>query len=226
MNAIKKLAVNAVQVSAIAVFCLNFLAGCSALPAPPVQPVVYDFGPGSTEPPAAQQPPGVALVPLVLADIQSTGLPEGSTALQYRLAYDDALQLRAYQRARWSQPPASLLRQRVASELARQRPVLDARTAREAARGAVGSGAMLVLRLELEEFSQVFASAEQSRGVLRVRATLAESTPQGERLRAQRLFVAQAAATSQDAAGGSAALASAAAQAAQELAAWVGQTAR
>ncbi|MGP1683307.1 MAG: ABC-type transport auxiliary lipoprotein family protein, partial [Giesbergeria sp.] len=185
--------------------------------------VVVDFGPGSAAPTEAERPPSAAQAPLVLADIQSMGLAEGSTALQYRLVYDDAQQLRAYQRARWSQPPANLLRQSVASELARQRPVLDTRTAREAARG--DAGAMLVLRLDLEEFSQVFTSAAQSHGVLRLRATLAETTPQGERLLGQRLFVAQAPATSQDAAGGSAALAQAAQQAAREIAAWVEQAA-
>ena len=82
-----------------------------------------------------------------------------------------------------------------------------------------------MLRLELEEFSQIFSSASQSEGVLRLRATLAEPTPQGERLRAQRVFVARQSAPSADAAGGSAALAQAARQAARELSAWVNQTA-
>ena len=61
--------------------------------------------------------------------------------------------------------------------------------------------------------------------MLRLRATLAEPTPQGERLRAQRVFVARQSAPSADAAGGSAALAQAARQAARELSAWVNQTA-
>lgn len=226
MKTMKTIAIKIRQISAGAGFCLIFLAGCSALPAPPVQPAVFDFGLGGDAPRADAAGAGATTgAPLVLAEVQSTGLAEGSTALQYRLAYDDAQQLRAYQRARWSQPPASLVRQSVASELGRSRPVLDPRSAREAARSA-GAAPLLVLRLELEEFSQVFASPAQSRGMLRLRATLTETGPQGERLLGQRLVGAEVPATSQDAAGGSAALAQAARQAAQELAGWVARTAR
>lgn len=235
MTTIKNIASSAFKVSTSTVFCLIFLSACSALPAPPVHPVVYDFGPGSVEPVAAPTATATRSA-LVLADVQGTGVADGSTALHYRLAYDEAQQLRAYQRARWSQPPAQLVRQSVASVLAQQGPVLDSRSAREAARAAAGTaagagsaanaGAMLVLRLEIEEFSQVFTSASHSSGVLRLRATLAQTTPQGERLRGQRLFIAQSPAASQDAAGGSAAMARAAQQAAQELAGWIEQAAR
>lgn len=226
MKTTKNIAARARWISAGAVFCLIFLAGCSALPVPPVQPVVYDFGPGM-EMPGMETPGANAATgaPLVLAEVQSNGLAEGSTALQYRLGYDGAQQLRAYQRARWSQPPARLVRQSVANELGRSRPVLDTRSARETARSP-GAGRLLVLRLELEEFSQIFASPAQSRGVLRLRATLAETGAQGERLLGQRLVHAEVPAASQDAAGGSAALAQAARLAAQELAGWVAQTAR
>ena len=74
------------------------LAGCSALPAPPVRTALYDFGPG----------------------------PEGSNAVLYRLAYSDAQQLRPYSQARWSQPPAQLLQQRLREQLGQRRPVLTA----------------------------------------------------------------------------------------------------
>lgn len=238
MKTIKNIATRTYQISACSAFCLIFISACSALPAPPVHPVVYDFGPGSVEP-VAPRPPTAARSALVLADIQSPGVAVSSTALHYRLAYDDAQQLRAYQGARWSRPPAELVRQSVASELAQQWPVLDSLSAREAARGAAGAagaaagagsavnaGAMLVLRLDIEEFSQVFSSAAQSSGVLRLRATLAQTTPQGERLRGQRLFVAQSPAASQDAAGGSAAMARAAQQVAHELALWIEPAAR
>jgi len=96
---------------------LNFLAACSAFPAPPVPPVVYDFGPGASRAPAQGAATAPQRAPLVLADVESPGLPEGSTGLHYRLGYDDARQLRAYQRARWSQPPGRLVQQSVAAEL-------------------------------------------------------------------------------------------------------------
>lgn len=224
MKNIKNIAARAYVASAGALLCLNFLAACSSLPAPPVQPAQYDFGPALVVTAAPAVAHATARAPLAVADIESPGVAEGSTALQYRLVYDTAQQLRAYQKARWSQPPAMLLQKAVLAQLAQQGPVLSSAAARAVAR--TSTPGMLVLRLELEEFSQVFTSPTQSAGVLRLRATLTEPQLQGEVLRGQRVFSTQVPATSADAAGGSAALAAAAAQAARDLAAWVDQTAR
>ena len=83
-----------------------------------------------------------------------------------------------------------------------------------------------VLRVQLEEFSQVFESPQRSHGLLRLRALLADNSARGEVLVAQRLFVVQRPASTPDAAGGARALAEAAAQAAQELADWVQRSGR
>ena len=220
MNALKKIAASARPASVVATFAAIFLAGCSALPQPPVRPVLYDLGPGQLAP-AAEQPP---LPALALADVQSAGPVDGSTAVHYRLAYADARQLRPYQSARWSQPPAQLLEQRLRAVLGERRAVLRADKALIAARQ--GQAPTAVLRVELEEFSQIFTSEQGSTGVVRLRATLVEPTPTGEQLLGQRLFVAQQAATSADAAGGARALAEATQQAAQALAQWLEQQGR
>ena len=220
MNALKKIAASARPASVVATFAAIFLAGCSALPQPPVRPVLYDLGPGQLAP-AAEQPP---LPALALADVQSAGPVDGSTAVHYRLAYADARQLRPYQSARWSQPPAQLLEQRLRAVLGERRAVLRADKALIAARQ--GQAPTAVLRVELEEFSQIFTSEQGSTGVVRLRATLVEPTPTGEQLLGQRLFVAQQAATSADAAGGTRALAEATQQAAQALAQWLEQQVR
>lgn len=220
MNALKKIAASARPASVVATFAAIFLAGCSALPQPPVRPVLYDLGPGQLAP-AAEQPP---LPALALADVQSAGPVDGSTAVHYRLAYADARQLRPYQSARWSQPPAVLLEQRLRAVLGERRAVLRADKALIAARQ--GQAPTAVLRVELEEFSQIFTSEQGSTGVVRLRATLVEPTPTGEQLLGQRLFVAQQAATSADAAGGTRALAEATQQAAQALAQWLEQQGR
>ena len=220
MNALKKIAASARPASVVATFAAIFLAGCSALPQPPVRPVLYDLGPGQLAP-AAEQPP---LPALALADVQSAGPVDGSTAVHYRLAYADARQLRPYQSARWSQPPAALLEQRLRAVLGERRAVLRADKALIAARQ--GQAPTAVLRVELEEFSQIFTSEQGSTGVVRLRATLVEPTPTGEQLLGQRLFVAQQAATSADAAGGTRALAEATQQAAQALAQWLEQQGR
>lgn len=193
------------------------LVGC-ATPDKPVRATLYDFGPGAT----ASPPPAVqALPPLVLADIEASGGLDGSSVL-YRLGYADANQLRPYAQARWSAPPPRLVRQRLREQLAWERPVLDLG---ESAALARSGGAMpRVLRIELEEFSHFFESQSQSWGLLRLRATLMESTPAGEKLLAQRSLVVRQPAPSADAAGGVRALAAATDAAAGEIRQWLLQT--
>ncbi|MDD2175817.1 ABC-type transport auxiliary lipoprotein family protein [Acidovorax sp. D2M1] len=198
------------------------LTGCSALPAPPARPALYDFGPG----PLATAPTDrrASLPPLAMADMDAPGLPEGGNAVLYRLAYADAQQLRPYSQARWSQPPAQLLQQRLREQLGQRRAVLKADDgAAQARESAQGNKLPLVLRTELEEFSHLFTSPSDSAGVVRLRATVVELTPAGESLRGQRVFIVQQPARSADAAGGVAALAAASGQLASELAAWVEQ---
>lgn len=190
------------------------LAGCQALPDKPTEQTMYDFGPVATVPAA-----GAATgLPLQLPDVQVTGILETS-ALLYRLAYEDVNRLRPYAFARWSAEPGELLRQRLRDVLGRDRPVLD--SAASAALTRRGATPPPVLRVELEEFSQVFDSPAASRGVVRVRCTLLESTGGGERLVAQRSFQVERPAPTPDAAGGVRAMAAASDALAQELAAWL-----
>lgn len=193
------------------------LAACSSLPTPPPSAAVYDFGSGASQPapPAA----GTPLPPLALADVDVAGLSENSTALYYRLAYANDQQLRPYTRARWSRPPAQLLQQALAERLGRERAVLwgDDGLATQLAPGRMPT----VLRVQLQEFDQVFASEQGSSAVLRLRAQLNDAGSRGETLVAQRLFTVRRAAATPDAAGGARALAEASVQLADELAAWV-----
>ena len=209
--------------SALAVLSLALLLGaCSSLPDRPTRPVTYDFGPGPLTAPANTRP--APLPTLALADVEPTGVLDGSTAVLYRLAYADAQQLRPYSQARWSQPPAQLLQQRLREQLGQRRAILKADDGAAQARDPAQGGKLpLVLRVELEEFSHLFTSPTESSGVVRLRATVVELTPSGESLRGQRVFIVQQPAKSADAAGGVAALAAASSQLAGELAAWVEQ---
>ena len=201
---------------AAALAAMALLAGC-ATPDRPVRPTLYDFGPGATEPAAARQP---AQPTLVLADVDASGALDGSAVL-YRLAYADANQLRPYAHARWSAPPPQLIRQRLRQQLGRERAVLDLGESAALARN--GGVAPRVLRLDLEEFSQLFESQQQSWGVLRLRATVMDSTPAGEKLLAQRSFVSRQPAQTPDAPGGVRALAAATDAAAEEIGQWLAQ---
>jgi cholesterol transport system auxiliary component len=113
-------------------------------------------------------------------------------------------------------PPAQLLRQRLRELLGQRRSVL-------AAGDALQPGT-LVLRLELEEFSQLFDSTQSSHALLRVRATLGRSGSPARTL-AQTSFVLQRPAASVDAAGGVQALGQATDALAVQLDAWLQQAA-
>lgn len=191
------------------------LAGCKALPDKPVRQTMYDFGPSTTAETAA-----TSRGALVLPEVEVTGILE-TPALLYRLGYEDAHQLRPYAYARWSAPPGQLLRQRLRDVLGRDRAVLDAAAA--AALSRRGGTPPPVLRVELEEFSQLFDSPGESKGVVRVRCTLLENTGGGERLVAQRSFNVQRPAPSADAPGGVRALTAATEAAAQDIASWLQQ---
>jgi cholesterol transport system auxiliary component len=189
------------------------LAGC-ATPRRPPRATVYDFG--SAEPQA--QAASSTATPIVLAEVETAPSLEGN-AMLYRLAYSDDYQLHPYSEARWSAPPAQLVRQRLRSVLERDRAVLDSRESAALARSS--TSASLVLRVDLEEFSQLFESQARSIGLLRLRATLFESTAGGERLIAQRVIVQRLPAASPDASGGVRALAAATDAAGEELRRWL-----
>lgn len=186
---------------------LAFALGGCALPAKPQRPALYDFGPGPLSAPAAAPATRPALL---LAEVEAPAALD-SGALLYRLAYADVQQLRPYAQARWTMPPAQLLRQRLREALSRQRPVLNAGE----------GGASLLLRVELDEFSQLFEAPERSQGLVRLRASLVETATGRDQLLAQKTVVAQRPAASADAPGGVRALTEAADAAVAELVNWL-----
>lgn len=205
------------------VFATALLLGaCSALPDKPLRAALYDFGPG--RPSGTQSAPRQsALPPLALADISTPGGVLDNQAVLYRLAYANAQQLRPYSQARWSMPPAQLVRQRLRETLSVNRAVLNAGEGPALNRGANQGVLPRVLQLELEEFSHLFESPDGSVGLIRLRATLVAPTPSGEKLLAQRNITVQRPAPSADAAGGVRALTAATDAAIEEIALWLQQ---
>lgn len=182
------------------------LSGC-ALPERGPSPLLYDFGAR----PLPSAPASAAALPALAITAQATPALDGN-AMLYRLAYADGQQLRTYTLARWAMSPAELVQQRLREGLSNQFTVLRP-----------GEGSPRVLQLELDEFSQVFEAPDKSSGLLRLRATVRQRLPSGERMMAQRTVVVQRPAPSADAAGGVRALSAATDAAVDELAQWLRQ---
>jgi cholesterol transport system auxiliary component len=178
------------------------LAACAGNPNTP--PAEYDFGIGGAtleEPPRLRREITVA----------EAGAPAwlDSPAIVYRLAYREAAQPRAYVESRWVAPPAVLF-------TAQLRQRLAATTRSGVLVPGDGVRATATLRVELQEFSQVFDAPDRSRAVVRVRAVLVSDA----RLVAQTSFSVDRPAPSPDSAGGARALALAADAAIDRLIGW------
>jgi len=217
MNSI---AFNARSTCVISVLLLAFLAlaGCSTA-LQQVRPSVYDFGPGAlstpTTPTTVANDKPAPSTPLIIGEINATAALD-STAVQYRMAYTDALQLKPYSKARWSMAPADLIRQRLREQLGQSRTLLNPGEG-----GQSGLSAPNTLRVDLEEFSQLFESPDKSIGLLRMRVTLIQTQANGATRAAQRSIIVQRPAPSADAAGGVRALTDATDAAMQEVDDWL-----
>lgn len=88
-------------------------------------------------------------------EVRAPAWLDGS-AMIYRLAYADAAQWREFSQARWVAPPAGLLERRLQRLLGY---------------AAAGKRSGCLLRLELDEFSQVFTAPQRSHALLQVRAS-------------------------------------------------------
>ncbi len=194
--------------------CCLVLSGCAVFDKP-VRATVYDFGPGMLASPVVNNSalPAVVALPEVEA-----GSALDSTAVLYRLVYADAQQLLPYAQARWSMTPAQLVRQRLRETLGQRRTVVHPGEGHLS-----GATLPLVLRIELEEFSQLFDAPNRSVGLVRLRATVLQGTPAGDKLLGQRSVIAQRPAPSADAPGGVRALTAATDAAVEEIEQWLTQ---
>lgn len=167
--------------SALAAAFGAVLSACSVLPPPTPVPVVFDFGLA----PALAGPAATAGAIQVIAPPWLEG-----TGMLYRLEYADSMRLASFRDSRWVAPPAALLQERLRQRLARS----------AGAAGAAAAADLPTLRVEVEEFCQVFDSPTSSRAVVQLRAALLEAGS-GRVLR-QRAFAQEVPAASADAHGG------------------------
>lgn len=175
---------------------LLLLGGCAvgARNTPPL--AVYDFGLPAARLSATESWPRVAL------EVKSPVWFD-SLNIDYRLAYDNPLKQREYADSRWAGAPGVLLAQRMRQQLG---------TVNES------GGSACLLRVELQEFSQVFVSPLQSHALVQANVQLLDARRQ---LLATRQLAVERPAPSADAAGGVAALVAAGNEFGGQLAAWL-----
>ncbi len=206
MKNFKSLAAMTQRIRHLGAIGLFLLLSACAGPGTGVRPMVYDFGPGPAT--GATTAGGIQGPTLRIEMIDANPALE-STAMLYRLAYANSQQLQPYALARWSMTPSQLLGQRVREHLSQRYTLLRP--------GDKDAGAR-TLRIELDEFSQLFTAPDSSVALLRLRASV---TPTGTTAAAQRSIIVQRSAPSADAPGGARAMSVATEVALQELDLWL-----
>lgn len=187
----------------------GFAAACAACSiAPPAAPefASYDFGP------VPQPAPAASLRRILLVHDASAPVWVDSTLIHYRLAYQDAPRPRAYADSRWVMSPALLFSNRLRGRLA-------ASGTGSIVQPGDGTRAGYALRVELEEFVQVFDAPGRSRALLQARVLLTAD----RELVAQKTFRVEQPSRTADAEGGVRALIAASDAAIDELIAWTRQ---
>ncbi len=187
-------------------------AGCTIVPQTRTPVSIYDFG--------IHQDSNVHSIPAQQQELWSSLLISeakspiwlNSQAIQYRLAYLDPTQLYTYANSRWAAAPATLLTHHI-------RNSISAVTNDKVISTSDGTQTDFTLRLELEEFSQVFDTVDTSHVIIKLRASLVHRSSRS--LRAQRNFKIEQAAPTANAAGAVQALTKSGNQLTENLIAWL-----
>lgn len=175
---------------------IALLAGCGAGSKSISNVAYYDLG-------AVQPAPNNRIVASLRSiDVYAVSWLD-SSAIQYRLLYSANQRRQNFAESRWVAPPAELLGH------ALKKRMLSGE-----------AGGACRLRVDLDEFAQVFDTASASRVVLEARVQLV--APTGGDVLARRSFSLSRPAASADAGGGAAAMAGAVEALSTELHDWLG----
>lgn len=188
------------------------LAACTLGPAPRETPAQYDLG---ALPSFERSNPSFSAV-LLVPDVSAPSLLEGQ-GIVFRLAYDEPARVRTYAQSQWKAPVPVLLSQRLRGRFA-------AATQRGVVTGNDGARAEYMLRVDLEEFSQVFTAPDVSSVSVRARASLVDLGV--HKLSAQHTFSIERPAPSPDAQGAVSALGAASDELVERLLKWTSEQLR
>ena len=177
---------------------VSLFGACASNP-PKAPGATFDFGPL----------PAAKTLPLKGIAVPDVAAPQwmDSTRIYYRLAYVDAAQPAAYANSRWVMPATHLWTQRVKQRASQTGAIVA---------GGEGLRGAPMLKIELDEFAHTFTTAKESKGVVRLRATLLN----GREVVAQRSFSEESTSVVADASGGARALIAAGDTAIDAVLAW------
>jgi len=181
------------------------LAGCATGSRNAVPPNVYDFG-QPARPVTDAETEAAKIGARIALEVGSAPWLD-TTHIDYRLDYDDPLKRRQYADSRWAASPKTM----IAQQLRRQLGLVS-----------VNSGVAVdcLLRVELHEFSHVFRTSQESRGVLQGQFSLIDGKRRPIAVRPVSIEVAAIAPNAQ---GGVRALVQTSMGMGQELGAWLNQ---
>jgi cholesterol transport system auxiliary component len=187
---------------ALALLALTMFGGCATRSEPVTH---YDLG----LLPASQGNGALPALPALSVAEAAGPAWMNSPMMFFRLAYDNDQQPRPYAASRWSMPPAQLFVQRLKSRMGQAGGVVLS--------ASDGATNVPLLRIEADDFMQIFHGPGQSVGHIVVRASVLN----GRTLVAHRTFVQQSPAPTANATGGVRALADASDAIITEMMRWL-----
>ncbi|HTS52476.1 MAG TPA: ABC-type transport auxiliary lipoprotein family protein [Burkholderiales bacterium] len=188
-------------------FGLLCLSACALSPPRQTEMTAYDFGPVQASQQTAANP---RMSGRIVVDAVTAPAWMDSSGMYYRLAYQNAASPQRYAESRWVMSPAALFATRLKSRMAQAREGMVVRINNS-------PGEQYKLTIELDEFDQIFDRPDRSRVVISLRVTLRS----GDGSRVERVFDAEEAAPTPDAAGGARALTQASDGLIQRIIDWV-----
>lgn len=178
------------NIAVVAIFMSSaLLTGCITLRNDAQPPTEYDLGPGPRLPQVSASALDVATNMVVIPRIKASS-ELNSRMIVYRFSNLQAYEPRAYTQSQWANEPSEMLRMRMQQVIGEKYPVVLSME--------LAQNTSWVLLASIEEFSQDFASLDQSEGVVQLRVTLMHD----RQIVGQKVFRVSSPAPTPDAAGG------------------------
>lgn len=193
-----------------------WLTGCAIAPQNDRPVSMYDFGLqqiSNKDNASGSQQQQQLFRSLLITEIKSP-IWLNNNAIRYRLAYSDPTQSHTYANSRWAASPATLLTHHIRNSIATT-------TNNKVLSSSDSVRADFILRLELEEFSQIFDDIDSSHVLIKLRVSLINR--RSRLLKAQHNFTIKRTAPKADAAGAVQALSESSNKLTEDLISWLAE---